>query len=217
MSNTSKDARLADAARTPTVFDDQAEAGARVYAEALLNIVARDGQADAALDELDEIVADVLDAHPQFEQLVTSPTLAESERDRMLMSLFDGRALPTVVKFLRVLNRHGRMNLLRQVVHMARNLWNERQNRRAVTVTSAVALDETQVAALRERLQALTGSTPVLSQTVDPELLGGMVVQVGDIVYDSSIRTRLSHLRRQLVDEKLQRLRGTLAATASNT
>ena len=217
MSNPSKEERLAEAAKPPTVFDNQSEAGARIYAEAFLNIVANDNQADAALDELDEIVRDVFDAHPQFERLVTSPTVPEPERDRMLVGLFEGRALPSTLKFLRVLNRHGRLNLLRQVAPTARALWNERQNRRVVTVTSAVALDESQVSALKNRLQAMLRSTPMLELRTDPDLLGGMVVQVGDVVYDSSIRSRLSGMRRKLVEERLQQLRGTLAATATHT
>jgi F-type H+-transporting ATPase subunit delta len=217
MTSESTKAKLSDASKHATVFDDKAEAGARAYAEAFLNLVARDGEADAALDELQQIVTDVFKAHPQFEQVATSPTVPVESRDRMLVALFEGRALPTVTKFLRVLNRHGRLSLLRQVAQSAQELWNIRQNRRTVLVTSAAPLDDSQQQRLRERLQGLVGATPVIELSTDPDLLGGMIVQVGDVVYDSSLRTQLARMRRRLVEEKLQTLRGTLAATATNT
>lgn len=210
----SKQEKLAQAARHVTVFDDNTEAGARVYAEALLNVVSNEGNADAALDELDEIVADIFVAHPDYARIITSPTVADAERDRMLVSLLDGRALPTNLKFLRVLSRHGRLGMIEEVAHAARALWNQRQNRRVVHVQTAEPLDDAQNEALKRRLEAMLGARLQLDMHTDPTLLGGLIVQVGDVVYDSSVRTQLGRMRRQLVDDKLKTLRGALAATA---
>jgi F-type H+-transporting ATPase subunit delta len=192
---------------TGTVFEEDSSGVARNYAEALLNIIEKDGSGDEVLDELDAIVSDVLLGHPQFGRLLTTPSIPAHEKDRIVVTTFEGRAHPTVVRFLRVLNQHGRLNVLPSISREARAFWNKRKNRVPVSVRSAVALDEGERAALVERLGRLTGGTPLLSFGVDPSLIGGIVVQVGDHIYDASVRSHLERLRRRLIDGKSQELR----------
>jgi F-type H+-transporting ATPase subunit delta len=184
-----------------TVFEDDAPELTRNYAEALVN-ASGDGEVEAVLDDLDAIVADVLRAQPRFAALLASPSLRAHDKDRILREAFENRAQPTVVRFLRVLNNHGRLTYLPAIVRQARALWDRRQNRRPVTVRSAVPLDDGQQAALRDRLAKLTGATPIVSLEVDPSLIGGLVVQVGDDVYDASVRNRLEQIRRRLTEGK---------------
>ncbi|MBX6312172.1 MAG: ATP synthase F1 subunit delta [Isosphaeraceae bacterium] len=190
-----------------TVFDEGTAEVARSYAEALLNAASRDGQAEAVLGELEELREDLLRPFPRFAELLASPSLPAQDKDRMLVETLEGRAHPLVLRFLRVLNRHGRLALLDPILRRARELWDRRQNRIPVEVRSAVPLDEAQQAALRERLAQMTGAHPVIHLTVDPSLLGGLVVQVGDRLYDVSVRTRLEQLRHRLVEEKARDLR----------
>ena len=75
----------------------------------------------------------------------------------------------------------------------------DRQNRRRVSVRSAVPLTDAQRAALEDSLARSLGATPILTAAVDPALLGGLVVQVGDVVYDGSVRNRLEQLRHRLI------------------
>jgi F-type H+-transporting ATPase subunit delta len=185
-----------------TVFDDDTPEVTRSYAEALVNAAERQGQPEAVLDELDALVADVLGAHPRFAALLGSPTLSAHDKDRILVEAFEGRALPTVVQFLRVLNRHGRLGSIRPIARAARALRDRRQNRRAVLVRTAVPLDDAQQAALRDRLGTMLAATPILNVVVDPALIGGLVVQVGDDVYDASVRNRLEQLRHRLIEGK---------------
>jgi F-type H+-transporting ATPase subunit delta len=192
----------ADSASMPdvagTIFDDKQPEVTRSYAEALLGAAENEGQADAVLDEL---VADVLRGQPQFAAILASP-LPEAEKDRILTATFEGRALPTVVRFLRVLNRHGRLEQVAPIARAARALWDRKQNRRPVLVRSAIELDDAQREALRERLGRMLAATPLLTFVVDPSLLGGLVVQVGDDVYDASVRSRLQQLRHRLIEGK---------------
>jgi F-type H+-transporting ATPase subunit delta len=183
-----------------TVFDESTGEVARNYADALLAALG-DG-AGPVLDELDEIVADVVRGQPRFAELMTGPTMALSDRDRVLVELFGGRAMPPVVNLLRVLNRHGRLGLLAPILALARDEWDRKQGRRPVTVRSAVPLDDAQRSALQGRLSKLIGATPVLTLEVDPSLIAGLVVQVGDDVYDASVRTRLRRLRDRLIERK---------------
>ncbi|WP_422929405.1 ATP synthase F1 subunit delta [Singulisphaera sp. PoT] len=194
----------ADSATAGIVGEGADPEVARSYAEALLNAAGREGGDDveAVLDELDSIKADVLDAHPQFAAVLTSPLVAPKDKDAILEKAFDGKALPTVVRFLRVLNRHGRLESFVPITRTARALWDRRQNRRPVTVRSAVPLDEGQVSRLRDRLSKMLGATPNLQLVVDPSLIAGLVVQVGDDVYDASARNRLEQLRQRLIEGK---------------
>lgn len=190
-----------------TVLDDAAPELTRRYAEALLGAAESSGVLEPALDELDELIADVWDAQPDFAALLASPTVATAEKDRILVRTFEGRTLPVVLNFLRVLNRHSRMALLRPIARRARALLERRLNRRPVTVRSAQPLDDDQLDILHARLTGLLqGATPVLELAVDPNLLGGLVIQIGDHVYDASLRDRLRQLRQRLVEEKTHEL-----------
>lgn len=189
-----------------TVFDEVSVELARTYAEALVAAAQGQGQVEPVLDELEGIVADLLAPNPKFADLLASPLLPQAEKDRILVATFEGRASTTVVHFLRVLNRHGRLGLLVPVARAARAIWDLRQNRRPVFVRSAVPLDDGEQAALRDRLARLLGATPILKLSVDPSLIGGLVVQAGDDVYDASVRRRLEQLRQRLTEGKMHEI-----------
>jgi F-type H+-transporting ATPase subunit delta len=183
-----------------TVFDAIAPELTRNYAEALLN--ASGDEANAVVEELEAIEGEVLKPQPRFALILTSPSVSIAEKDRILVDTLEGRALPTVVQFLRVLNRHGRLGMLSSVIRQARATLDRRQNRKPVTVRSAVPLDEGQKADVTARLASMVNATPVITLEVDPSLIGGLVIQVGDDVYDASVRTRLEQLRGRLIERK---------------
>jgi F-type H+-transporting ATPase subunit delta len=191
-----------DAAAHRTVLDDVAPELTRSYAEALVNVAQKGDDPSALLDELDELVADVFVANRRFASMLGSPALSVKDKDRILSETFGGRASDTLAKFLRVLNQHDRLDLLGPVSRKAREILDRRLNRRPVSVRSAVALDDSQQSALRDRLAAMLGATPVLSLAVDPSLIGGLVIQVGDDVYDASVKSRLEKLRQGLIEGK---------------
>jgi F-type H+-transporting ATPase subunit delta len=191
-----------DAFEQEAVLGDEAIALARRYAEALVDAAQKEGQADAALDELAEIESDVLAEFPGFARVLASDRVPATEKDRILTDVFEGRASSLVLRFLRVLNRHGRLGLLGPIIREARAIWDRRNRRIPVSVRSAVALDDSQMQALSDRLQRLVAGTPILTATIDPGLIGGLVVQVGDQLYDGSVKSRLALLRHRLIEGK---------------
>ncbi len=182
--------------------DEEMVALARRYAEALVDAADKEGQSAGAVEELEELATDVLGSFPAFAALLGSDRVPSAEKDRILADVFQGRASDLVLRFLRVLNRHGRLGLLATVTREARLLWDRRNRRIPVSVRSAVPLDDAQVNALSDRLRGLVAGTPVLTATVDPGLIGGLVVQVGDLLYDGSVKSRLAQLRHRLIEGK---------------
>ncbi len=190
------------AAATVAAPDKELVGVARRYAEALVDAAVKEGQADAAVQELDELASEVLAQFPAFAQILASHRVPAAEKDRILSEVFQGRASDLVMRFLRVLNRHGRLELLAAAAREARILWDRRNRRIPVSVRSAVPLNEDQVRVLSDRLAGLVAGTPVLTATVDPGLIGGLVVQVGDLLYDGSVKSRLAQLRKRLIEGK---------------
>jgi F-type H+-transporting ATPase subunit delta len=193
---------IASAPDARSSLDDDVIALARRYAEALIDAAQKEGKVDAALEELAEIESDILDRFPAFSQVLSSSLVPAAEKDRILLEVFEGRASDFVLRFLRVLNRHERLGLIGPIVREARLIWDRRNRRIPVSVRTAYPLDELQTKALNERLAILVQGTPILSVSTDPGLIGGLVVQVGDHLYDASVKNRLAQLRHRLIEGK---------------
>ncbi len=190
----------ASGSRSGSVFDDIAPELTRNYAEALLG--AGGDQAEAVVIELEAIRVEILDQHPKFSAILASPSVSIEAKDRILTETLEGKTLDPVIRFLRVLNRHGRLGILPSVILQARTTLDRRLNRKAVTVRSATPLDEAQQSTLRDRLASMIHASPAITLEIDPSLIGGLVVQVGDAVYDASVRNRLERLRGRLIERK---------------
>jgi F-type H+-transporting ATPase subunit delta len=174
----------------------------RHYAEALVSAAVAENQAEAALDDLEAIDREVLREYPQFEQVLGSSRVSAAEKDRILLEVFGDRVSSVVLRFLRVLNRHGRLGLLSPLAGEARQIWDRRHKRAPVFVRTAVPLDPGQEQALREQVTRMIAATPIMQITTDPSLIGGLIVQVGDQVCDASVRNRLEQLRQRLIEGK---------------
>jgi F-type H+-transporting ATPase subunit delta len=183
-----------------TTADVGAQRIARVYAEALLNAAQKQGQAEQVLSELQSLIVDIFSAEPRFEAFLSSGAIGRDRKAPVIRSVFGPRASEVFTNFLLVLNHHERLNLLRPILVAARDVADERAHRIRVRVRSAVPLPEDQRDHLRANLRKSLGLEPVLVTDVDPEILGGLVVQVGDWQYDSSVRTQLNTLRNQLIE-----------------
>lgn len=173
--------------------EEQQGGVAQIYAGALLSLAEERGVADQVLDELGGL-ADLASQDRAFETFLASPLVEPETRAKTFEKLLRGRASDLLVDALQVVNRKGRLALLPEIANAYRQAHRRLRGRVQVFVASAVPLTE----ALRETLRAAaaryTGKTPELVLSVDPQLLGGMVVRVGDERIDSSVRTRLERL-----------------------
>ena len=172
---------------------------ARVYAEALLDVAAQRDQADDIGQELEALVSEVFDGAPEVEATLGSPVVKRSVKTPLLATVFKGQVSDLLFNFLNVLNSKDRLSLVRHVSAAYRDLLDQRAKRLRVKVRSAVPLTDGQTEQLIQAIGQATGLDPVVSAQIDPALLGGMIVQVGDQVFDSSVRTRVESIRNQLL------------------
>ena len=173
------------------------ETAPRRYAEAAFEVAVRDQTVEtwrAELDAAGEIVGDERVAH-----VLGNPSIAEETRLDLAQSTFGSVVSKPVLNLIGLMLRRGRIDELPRVAAEFRRLDNERQGITPATATSAVPLSEDEVRAVTARLEAMTGGRIELDLKVDPDLLGGLVVRVGDRMIDGSVRGRLERLRNQLV------------------
>ena len=181
--------------------DVSVESIASVYAQALLAAAAETGVALSGLmEEFESFLEDLLNKQPHFETLLGSAMVRADEKIAMLERTLATQASPLFLNFLKVLARHGRLDILRTVHRQTRIAYDKQIGRVPVTVTTATELDAATREALLKNLTQLLHAEPLLYCIVDPETIGGMVIRVGDTIYDASILTQLKNVRQQMID-----------------
>jgi len=185
-----------------TVMDDEARHVARVYAEALYKAAEAEGPSmvEEVLEELTTLVEDVFRRDPGAELFFASAAVGRDSKEAAFKHAFEGRASKVFLNFLSVLNHHDRLDMLRVIAGEYRAIHERRSRRVTVHVRSAVALTDSERSRLTEDVRQVARMEPILQETVDPEILGGMIVRVQDWVYDASVRTRLQTISNQLVE-----------------
>jgi F-type H+-transporting ATPase subunit delta len=168
-----------------------------VYARSLFEAALGQDKLDVVREQLGEF-ADALDGDRQLQVFFFSPYFSTQEKTEGLHRAVDG-AEPIFLNFLELLLENHRMPAIFRIRRGYDTLW-ERHNRLLpVAVTSAVELDEQTIRSIGDRIAEQTGRKIELSSTVEPAILGGIVVRVGNQVLDASIRNRLETLRKQVV------------------
>ena len=177
------------------------ETAARRYAEAAFEVAMRDDAVEAWRSELDTAAAIVADE--RVGRMLANPALPLEKRLEMAKSIFGKSVSQHVLNLIGLMLRRGRIHELPRLAAEFRRLDNARQGITIATAISAAPLTQDEIRALTERLEALTGGRIELEVQVDPSLLGGLVVRVGDRMIDGSVRGRLERLRNQLVSGTL--------------
>ena len=179
-----------------TVMAPQAVAIADVYVEALLGLTPDDAQAEALADELLQLM-NLLEQVEGLDDLLAA-TSGTAAQVALVGRVFGGRCSEALEGLLATMAGNGRLGLLRPVAQGFRRRLNARQGRMEVTVVAARELDAHLRQALIEALRDVAGAEPMLVVKVDPSLLGGVVVRVGDREFDGSVAGGLRRLRRRL-------------------
>jgi F-type H+-transporting ATPase subunit delta len=178
-------------------LDEQVVAVARVYARSLLELARQKGEEELLRDEFAAMV-EQFDRQPQFEALLADPGMDEGEIALMLERVLRSRANDLIVNTLQVMNRKGRGDLFRALVQAYNEEYEALEGVVHLSATTAVPLTEGMKTKLVRTISEGTGKRVVLDETVDESVIGGMVLRLGDVKFDSSVARELRRVGERL-------------------
>ena len=169
----------------------------RMYARALYEAADEQGRVDVARSELGELAA-ALEQTPALEAFLANPQLDPGAKASVLEEITTG-ADPIVRNFVRLVASKGRAGQLRAITEEFEEIVDREQGRLKVQLTTAYELGDDEARAIVGRIEQASGRTVEATRSVDPDLVGGMILQAGSLRVDASVRGRLDRLRRELV------------------
>ncbi len=169
---------------------------AQVYARSLFQVALEQGKLDVLREQLGQF-ADAVDKNRQLAVFFFSPYFSSTEKQQALGTLLEG-ADENFLNFLSLLIENHRMPVIFRIRQEYERLWDEENKTLPVEITSAIALDKATTESLGKTIGERAGRKVTLAARVDPDILGGIVLRVGNSILDASIRNRLEQLRRQV-------------------
>jgi ATP synthase F1 delta subunit len=169
---------------------------ARVYADALFEAAKDSGKLDEIHEQLGE-VADAIAENHDLQVFLFSPYFSTAEKRDGIAKAISG-AEPELINFLELLAEKHRMPAIFRIRVRLSELWAEENKRLDVTVTSAVELDKSVIEHVGSEIEKQTDRKVELHSQVDPDILGGLVLRVGNMVLDASLRSKLEKLRKEV-------------------
>ena len=194
------------ATKQDVVMDVTEEQVARVYAKAFFNAIVRRDDARELVEEVESLADDVLARSPKFEQMLRSSLVSAEQKEQVVIRVFQPRASETLLNFLRVLARHGRLDLLRPIARLLRKLYSDHLNLIDVEIRVASPLNEQLRQEIYNRLRERLHKEPVLRVTVDPSLIAGLMMRIGDRVFDGSVANQFELARRAMIDRAIEHI-----------
>ena len=177
-----------------------------VYGKALLGAAQTAGQLEAVVAELDTLVSEVLDPHPEFEQLLGSALIKHDVKVGIIDRVLSKRFSPVLVRFLKVVSSHGRLDALRAIHEQVHKQYDEFSNIVRVHMRTATAVNGQLVENLKTTIGRMLNQKLELETIVDPSLIGGVVLTVGDTVYDGSVARQLEQVREQMIHRSVNEI-----------
>jgi F-type H+-transporting ATPase subunit delta len=169
---------------------------AQVYARSLFGVARDQDKLDVLREQLGLLV-DAIEEHRQLQTFFFSPYFSTGEKQEALTRVIEGGD-PILMNFLELLIENHRMPVIFRIRHQYERLWEEENRTLPVEITSAVELDEQTTQNLGRTIGERAGRRVTLSARVDPDIIGGIVLRVGNSILDASIRNRLEQLRRHV-------------------
>ena len=200
----------------PTVFDTDLQQVGEIYAKALLAVGQDTGKVDLLVDQIGE-VAGAVSGVPSLKAALESPRIDVSAKLGLLDKAFKGKVDPAVLNFLKVLADKGRFSCLATAAISAGNLRDAAAGRVQAVLTTASEVDDSVRSRIAERLSKVIGQEVTLSAEIDPSVIGGVVVRVGDTVYDGSVVSQLAQVRQKAVERATAAIREKLDRFASSS
>ena len=172
------------------------------YAKALLDLGKTEQSIDVVYKDMQHVV-EVIRTHPELRAVLDNPIIKLDKKERIVQAVFGKSIQEQVLRFFNIMIRKGRSNLIYELGKEYINLYYIEKNIKRASVISATPLHTDHVKALTQLLEEETGSTIQLEQQVDPTLIGGLIVRVGDRQIDASVSGKLDRLEKHLKTESI--------------
>ena len=180
-------------------LNPQSERLAAVYAKALLGAAERAGHVEKVMEDFDAFVTEVLDLFPKLEQQLSSSRVVSKEKIKLIDRLAKGRVTATFLNFLKVVAQRGRLDVIRYIQVAAHQRFDHLHGIVQVEVRTALKLSEEELPSISDRLREQLGREPRLNVRVDPNLIGGIQLQIGDKVFGGTVKNQLDRLRNDVI------------------
>jgi F-type H+-transporting ATPase subunit delta len=192
-----------------------------IYAKALLAVTERAGVSESAVEELSSLARDVFPKVPGLKFALSSPRMPLAEKEAVLDKAFGAssntRMTPQLLTFLKVVARHGRLEYVGEISRAAVKQLDLLRNRLEIVVRTASPLSSDDLAHLQSRLSAKLKADVRISVEIRPELIGGIVIKVGDTLYDASVTSQLAKMRTETIAKTVEAIRTQSARFAAAT
>lgn len=166
------------------------------YAKAILNL-AKDQNADEEVNNnMKDIVATIAESD-DLDAMLKSPVIKASDKKKVLDALFGGKVNNITKGLFNLLAENKRMLMLNQVAKQYSIIYDYYKNMQVATVTTAVELSSELEAKIQQKVIEITGNSATINNIVNPEIIGGFILRVGDVQYDASISNQFNELRRE--------------------
>ena len=208
---------MTEAEKHDTVLDTGAEQLGKTYAQALISAANNAGVADQVIEQLNQLVDEYLAGNPSLQAAFASPRVDEAEKIRVIERLFGDQYQPVLIKFLKVMASRDRLGYVAAVRAAAETIYDEMMGRTVASVRTAVPLTDDLRNLIASNLSGLMNKQVKLNETVDETLIGGMIVRVGDRVFDSSVANQLDKLARKARTGFFAQLGATLNLLSSDS
>lgn len=177
-----------------------AAASARRYAQAVFEIASESGELERWLDDL-TLMADSI-TNEEFRQTLSAPRISMAQKEALIRESLGSSVGPLALNLMALLASRGLVHMLPGIADVFQGMLDAHQGIERAEVVSAVSLTDDQQQHVARMLNDLSGKDVRLTTRIDPEILGGLVIRVGDKVMDGSARTRLQNMRREIAQRR---------------
>lgn len=203
-SSTSSEAAATSAPAAGTTVDIGRQQIGGVYAKAFLGAAGK--KAGSVLEELGGF-AKLVRETPDLQRIFDSPRVAAEEKIGILDRSLKGRVSPVLLNFLKVVSEHERLDCLQDIYRETKRMHHQAEGVVQVVVTTAEPLEGGELRRVKSDLEKKLGAKVDIETTVDPQIIGGIIVRMGDKVYDGSVSQRLTSLRQDAVARSVEKMR----------
>lgn len=192
----------AQAGAAPLDLDVDIVEVAKLYVDAVWKVAVQQGTQKDFLDEYDSFLTEIVEPSPELRAYFNIVAVDVGQRAAMIEKMFRGKTSDLLVNFLLVLNKHGRLSAIRAARKVLHDLWDASQNVVLVTAKTAAPMPEDQLESLRKTVADSFKIVPDLRNEVEPALLGGLWLRVGEKVYDRTLRSDLARLKDNILSRR---------------